>query len=78
MARLDHRAGEVAERFRTAMLEGEAGGIGEVLAEDVRFYSPAFSDPTAGRVTVAGVLVVARQVYGEMRFGQTLAARRPR
>lgn len=63
---------EVADRFRTAVLTGEADAIGEVLSDDVLFYSPAFGDPTVGRVTVAGVLATAKLVYGEMRFGQTL------
>lgn len=32
---------EVADRFRTAVLTGEADAIGEVLSDDVLFYSPA-------------------------------------
>ncbi len=68
----DADASSVAQRLREAMLVGDPGGIAATLAEDVLFYSPAFAEPTRGRETVAGVLTVAKQVYGRMDFGETL------
>lgn len=74
MTRAGDNAGDGADRFRTAMLTGEADVIADVLSGDVLFFSPAFSEPTSGRATVARVLATATQVYVGMRFDETLVA----
>lgn len=54
------------------MLTGEAAAVAATLADDVAFYTPAFIEPTRGRATVAAVLAMAKQVYGEMLFTEAL------
>jgi hypothetical protein len=61
-----------ADRFRAAMEQGSARGLGEVLDANVAFYSPAFAEPTVGREPVAAVLATAREIYGDLRFEQQL------
>lgn len=65
----------VVERFRDAVLSGDAAAIAARLDLDVRFFSPAFDEPATGRDTVAAVLARARSLYGDMTFEETGAQR---
>ncbi len=63
------------ERFRDAMLSGDAAAIAARLDVAVQFFSPAFDEPAVGRDTVAAVLARARSIYGDLTFEETNAQR---
>lgn len=65
-------AAEVARLLRDAVRRGDAARIAATLDDDVRFFSPAFTEPTEGRERVAGVLAVAGHVYEGLTFGEPL------
>lgn len=46
----------------------DTGGLGELLAEDVVFYSPVVHTPQAGKAITTMYLSAAVQVFGNKKF----------
>ncbi len=69
------RAEQDVARFRDAVLGGDPTAIAARLDVGVRFFSPAFREPSVGRDTVAAVLTRARSIYQDLSFDETRAQR---
>ncbi len=56
------------ERWFEFMNSGDAEVLDDLLAEDVRFYSPAVHRPKQGRAVVTGFLMAAEHLFAGTDF----------
>jgi hypothetical protein len=61
-----------AARFRTAVESMDIDAVGELLAPDVVFHSPATSHPFVGRETVTELLGLVAQTFEDFRYTDEL------
>ncbi|HEX5853322.1 MAG TPA: nuclear transport factor 2 family protein [Solirubrobacteraceae bacterium] len=61
-----------AERFRAAVESWDIDAIGELLAPDVVFHSPATFHPFVGRETVTQLLGLVAQTFEDFRYTDEL------
>jgi SnoaL-like protein len=63
--------GAFVERWEAAVASADIAAVGSLLAEDVKFRSPAVFRPTVGRGPTTLVLAAVLQVFGELRYTHT-------
>jgi len=56
------------EKWHNIVRTRDASGLGELLADDVVFYSPVVHTPQVGKVITSVYLSVAIQVFGNDSF----------
>jgi hypothetical protein len=61
-----------AARFRTAVESWDIDAIGELLAPDIAFHSPATFHPFLGRETVTQLLTLVGQTFENFRYTDEL------
>jgi hypothetical protein len=64
---------ETTAALARALVTRDHDSLTGLLALDVRFFSPAYAEPVAGRDVVAGVLAAASGVYSDLRFDEPRA-----
>ncbi|MGE4426171.1 MAG: nuclear transport factor 2 family protein [Solirubrobacteraceae bacterium] len=58
----------IHHRYEQAMSAGDAAGVRDALADDVRLHSPVTPKPFEGREIVARVLGSIIEVFDDLRF----------
>lgn len=72
---MKHKASpNTAARFRAAVEQWDIDAIGELLAADVVFHSPATFHPFVGRETVTQLLGLVAQTFEDFRYTDELQA----
>jgi ketosteroid isomerase-like protein len=62
---------ELVERWHDAVARRDLVGLGELLADDVRFDSPAVHRPVEGRGPTMLLLAAVTEVFGPLEYTHT-------